>query len=526
MKPTLKILLVVAGTILFNLIFWQEKVALNALLFDLFILVSVFYLYPSAFRLPVMKWLLLAHLVTLAAVLFHNTELSKIAFCCTLLLVVAFTQYVHRSVWYAAASVFMNYCMAPVSFFLDLQTLKGNKFNFKGVRKSIRFLVIPVLLLLIFFGLYNFANAVFKEMMDNFGLALQKYFGDFFSWFSWERTWFLVLGLFITCGLLLKSSIDYFSKADAFKLNTLSRKKNDLLAWKKSNWFDLLSIIMGRFASGVMALRNENTTGIISLALLNILLLFINVIDIIYVWFGFKYNDDLNLSAYVHEGTGLLIFSILLAMFLLLFFFRGNLNFYKRNKWLRVGAYAWLFQNAVLVVSVFFRDYYYIAHDGLAYKRIGVLVFLLMVLAGLSTIFIKIHLQKTTYYLLRVNAWFAIVLLVAGSCVHWDETIAKYNIGHKDKIALDVKFLLTLSDKTLPLLDKNRQIFSMKDSPSGTEGALLYRSGESYRDYFEKRKLNFEHEQQQYSWLSWNMADAYVKKQLAYKTQTSSVGKK
>src|SRR4029078_3225426 len=128
-----------------------------------------------------------------------------------------------------------------------------------------------------------------------------------------------------------------------------------------------------------------------------------NCVDITYVWFGFTYNNDINLSEYVHEGTGLLIFSILLAMVLLLFFFRGNLNFYKQNKWLRAGAYAWLLQNSILAVSVLFRDYYYIQHYGLAYKRIGVLIFLAMVLMGLITVFIKIQKRKTAYYLLRVN---------------------------------------------------------------------------------------------------------------------------
>lgn len=113
----------------------------------------------------------------------------------------------------------------------------------------------------------------------------------------------------------------YFSDADCSKANELSRRKNDLVKWKQTSWFELLSLLMGRFARGSMALRNENMTAIISLVLLNVLLLCINCVDITYVWFGFTYNNDINLSEYVHEGTGLLIFSILLAMVLLLFSF-------------------------------------------------------------------------------------------------------------------------------------------------------------------------------------------------------------
>jgi len=523
-QASVKLLLVTAGAILFNIIFWQEKLAVNAVLFDVFVLWSVFHLYPSALANPLMKWLLAAHLITLIAVVIQNTFLSKLAFSGTLLLVVAFSQYLHRSVWYAAASAFMNYLLVIPSLFANIQLLKNKRTNLYGIKKSIRFLVIPILLVFVFFLLYNFANAIFKSLVNDIGISLQHFFTRFFTWFSWDRLGFLLLGLLITGGLLLKSSIQYFSDADIKMPNDLWRKKNDLVKWKQSSWFQLLSVLMGRFASGAMALRNENKTAVISLFLLNVLLLCINCVDIRYVWFGFTYNNDINLSEYVHEGTGLLIFSILLAMFLLLFFFRGNLNFYKQNKWLRLGAYAWLVQNGILVVSVLFRDYYYIQHYGLAYKRIGVLIFLLMVLTGLTTIFIKIQQRKTAFYLLRVNAWVAIIILVVSSCIHWDETIAKYNLARKDTITLDVKFLLTLSDKVLPLLEKNMDVLDRTGpAQESTEGEYLYRSSLTQRQVFENRKKEFTTAQKEYSWLSWNVSDEYVVQELTLSVRTSSV---
>jgi hypothetical protein len=221
----------------------------------------------------------------------------------------------------------------------------------------------------------------------------------------------------------------------------------------------------------------------------------------------------------------MLIFSIVLAMLVLLFFFRGNLNFYTKNKWLRYGAYGWIFQNAVLVVSVLLRDYYYIQHMGLAYKRIGVLVFLLMVLMGLITVFIKIHQRKTAYYLWRVNGWFGIILLVAASCVHWDETIAMYNLSHKNAIPVDVKFLLSLSDKTLPLLEKNQDVLIDHRPAVDGEGEYVYRSQLSPLEVFEMRKKVFFATQKTYSWLSWNGSDAYVKKNLTKMVITSSLNK-
>ena len=525
MKSSLvKVVLVSTGAVLFNIFFWNEKLALNGLLFDAFTLTALFYLYPASLNKATVRWLLTAHIIALATVLIHNTVLSKLAFTSTLLLLVVFVQYLHRSLWYAGASAALNYILLLPSFWSLVKGIKTNGNNSYGVRKALRFLIIPLLLLIAFVILYNFANSVFSQIINDAGLAISRFFSNIFNWVSWERCWFLLLGLVVTGGLLLKTNTSYFSTADLKQPDNLIRKKNNLQEWKKSNWFELLTLLMGRFANGAMALRNENTTGIISLLLLNILLLFINAIDVLYVWFGFTYNNNINLSEYVHEGAGLLIFSIVLAMLLLLFFFRGNLNFYKKNKWLKQGAYLWIIQNSILVISVLIRDYYYIIHYGLAYKRIGVLVFLLMVLMGLITVFIKIQQQKTNYFLLKVNAWFAIIVLVLASCIHWDETIAGYNLARKNSIALDVKFLLTLSDKTLPLLEKNQDVLTQKQSGAqDSEGDYLYRSNLSFKQLFDKRKADFILSQNNYSWLSWNHADAYTREQLSGGNATSFI---
>ncbi|MBC7510397.1 MAG: DUF4173 domain-containing protein [Ferruginibacter sp.] len=520
MKPeSVKVLLTTVGAIVFNIIFWQQKLGINAVFFDVFILSSVFYLYPAALNKTAIKWLLAGHIITVAAVIIQNTILSKLAFSTTLLLIVVFMQYLHRSVWYAAGSAFMNYVLMVPSFFTTAKQIKKGQFSLYGLRKALRFLVIPTLLLLVFLLLYNMSNSIFSSIINDIGLALQKFFLRFFDWFSWPRFWFLLLGLFVTGGLLLKSSIQYFSEKDTSKQDGLNRNKTDLVKWRQTSRFQLLTLVMGKLANGVMALRNENKTGSISLVLLNMLLLCINCIDVLYVWFGFKYTNGINLATYVHEGTGMLIFSIVLAMAIVLFFFRGNLNFYKKNRGLRFGAYAWLLQNMVLVISVLLRDYYYIVHMGLAYKRIGVLVFLLLVLFGLATVFIKIQKVKTTYFLLKANAWFAIVILVVASCVHWDEEIAIYNLARKNIIPLDIKFLLSLSDKTLPIVEANKDVLDKYNSSRiDGEGEIVYSSPLTPKEVFEIRKNNFIKQQSGYTWLSWNYADDYVARHLPKNT--------
>ena len=513
-----KILLIISGAILFNIIFWHEKLGINTIIFDMFICGSTFFQFPYSLRNNISKWLFAVHLITGLLVLVENTMLSKISFSVTLLLFISFSQYIHRSAWYAGGSILLNYALIVPNFFRELKNIDSVRINLSGWSRLLRLLLIPLFIFAIFFIIYSFANKVFSGITSDIAGIVTNWLDNFFDWFSPARLGFFLTGFLIVSGIILRSGNTFFSDTDLKQQNKLSRKKIYFKRWRESPFADLLSIITGKAAIGILALKNEFTTGIISLVLLNTLLLLVNIIDFEYVWLGSAYNKDTDLSAYVHEGAGLLILSIILSMFLLLFFFRGNLNFYKKNKWLRYGAYLWIFQNSFLVLSVFMRDYYYISHYGLAYKRIGLLFFLAMVLTGLFTIFIKIHNTKTTYYLLRINAWVAISLLVFASFFNIDETMAEYNLERKSFIPVDVSFLLSLSDDILPLLENNRDVLKVN-------GDSFYYKGSHYNsaiNLFEFRKKEFLEKQERYTWLSWNAADAHIKKFLSTSSGTLS----
>lgn len=508
-KESLKTLLVIAGATLFNSIFWNEKLGVNVSVFTMFIAGCVFFLYPLPLKNITGRGLFTAHLFTAAMVIFHNTLLSKIAFSTTSLLFIAFSQYRHRSLWYAGGSIISNYVFAIPNFIKGLKNITPQKISLSGLFGPIRILLLPLVIAAIFISIYTFANSVFSGVAADVITALENWFTHFFDWLSIGRFLFFMLGIFITGGLLLATRHNWFSARDMQKKDDLFRKKNNFIKWKESSFSDLVSVITGKPSGGVLALKTESTIGFISLVLLNLLLLFVNLIDVRYVWLGFTFNKR-NMASYVHEGAGLLILSILLAMLVLLFFFRGNLNFYKKSVRLKYGAYLWILQNSILVISVFIRDNYYITHFGLAYKRIGLLFFLAMVLTGLFTVFLKIYLTKTTYYLLRINAWAGIFLLVFASAVNWDTTIAGYNLGRKSSVPVDVHFLLSLSDATLPLIEKNKDV--LEKHVEGRSAAL---------DFFEYRKRVFIETQHSYSWLSWNVADANVMNTLNTSTTLS-----
>lgn len=494
-KNITKVILVTGGAVLFNLLFWNEKLGLNTVLYDLFVLTALFSLYPQSLRSATVRWLKLGHLVCLAMVVLHNTTLSKIAFTGTLCLLAAFAEYVHRSIWFAGGSMLLNMLFMMASFVESGLHIRKRKTKRKSFSRFIRFAIFPLLILLVFFFIYSAANDAFKQLADQLTRQLALFFENFFDVFSPQRLLFLLLGLFITGALLLKSRVNWFAQKEAECSDALVRTRVPAKKRRQQAYYQFVVGIMGRFAKGVLALKNENTTGIISLVLLNILLFTVNIIDIQHLWFNFEYSSDKTAMEMVHEGTELLITSIVLAMAILLFFFKGNLNFYRRNKWLKYGAYAWILQNLVLVISVCIRDYYYIAKDGLAYKRIGVLFFLLMVLIGLITVLIKIAGKKTNYYLLRVNAWAGIIILVLSTTIHWDEFIADYNISRHESTKLDVPFLLSLSDKALPLIDRNKQLLIKIE-----------------QEQLQKRRTDFLNKQQEISWLSWNYSDDFIKK--------------
>jgi hypothetical protein len=155
----------------------------------------------------------------------------------------------------------------------------------------------------------------------------------------------------------------------------------------------------------------------------------------------------------VHFGTYILIFSIVVAMGLLFYFFKNDLNFIEKSPTLRLLAYAWIAQNAVMVMTVALRNYAYISNYGLAYKRVGVIFFLLLTLFGLVTMYLKIKDLRTFKNVFMLNGWSLYLAIIIMSSINWDVFITRFNLSHTDPNRLDLRFLLEdVSDKNLHVL--------------------------------------------------------------------------
>jgi hypothetical protein len=198
----------------------------------------------------------------------------------------------------------------------------------------------------------------------------------------------------------------------------------------------------------------------------------------------------------------------------LLYFFRRNINFYKNNNLLKRASYLWIAQNFILAISVAIRNYHYITHYGIAYKRIGVIIFLLLTIFGLLTMFLKIRRKYSTYYLFRVNSWAVYIMMILISFVNWDRTIASFNLHHPERQNIDILFVLQLSDKTLDIVNENRTFF---DDPLIYKFNRYYHSTEEANKQIDKRIRIFMEEYPKRSWLSWNLSEYNTYKDLLKK---------
>jgi len=516
MKKQFDILLLttLAGGLFFNYLFWMEDQALNLLIYTLFIIA----LLCTDRQIMKTKKVCLAgaaHLIAAVLVVVNTSDLSIITWYITL---GVFTGFVHfqavRSIFTTLLAAILQFVTTPVNIARKIIDTHFSTLSVKPVLKPLKYIIIPFFVLVLFSVLYSIANPVFDKyqtlLTGNIELLLHTIFNFLFADLSFQRFMHLVLGILFTGAILIGFRDKTLELTEMTYGEQLQRKKRNSNTTNLG--YDIIAVFAGNLMSRKMALKTENIIGIVSFAMLNLLLLLLNLIDITTLWQGADVvTSDKNFSAELHNGTNALIISIVMAMLVIVYFFNGNLNFYSKNKTLRLLAYIWIVQNSFLVLSVLLRDYHYIAAQGLTYKRIGVLIFLLLCVIGLVTVYIKVAAKKTVYYLLKKNTFIWYCLLLAFGFVNWDAVIANYNISHRNTMELDLHHLQGLSDKTLPLLWENRSVlkaYDLNHNEIAVEPANKTSiPGFAFENNLRTRIAEFKKHNNKTSWLSWNYRD-------------------
>lgn len=514
----------ILGGLLFSYLFWMEKQALNLFIYTVFIS-TVIFIDPEKPKSKKLYLATAAHILAAILVVINHSVLNTITWYISLAVMVGFLHFqTLRSIFASLFAAFMQMIMAPLSFIKKMLGTQFSNLSFKPALKIFKYIIIPLIVIILFTTLYSAANAVFAkyagQFMNNIGNAINALFNFFFADLSMLRLMHVLLGIVLTTGIMIKVRDLSLEKIDTVYGEQLIRNRD-----KKSKTliYELTGIFAGNLLRRNMALKTENIIGIISFLALNLLLLSLNTIDISTLWFGNAGAvKGTNYSAELHDGTNALILSIVMAMFVIIYFFSGNLNFYRKNKTIRLLAYLWIIQNIFLVCSVLFRDFNYINAHGLTYKRIGVLVFLLLCTIGLATVYLKVAQQKTFFYLCKVNGFIWYVLLLISGVVNWDVVIVAYNINNRNNITLDLDHLISLSDKTLPLLIENKQLlrkylasssyaytleFDTATSINKRVKTLDYNQVLFFENDLKERIKRFKDASNNYSWLSWNYPD-------------------
>lgn len=492
---------------LYHYLFWGEQLGLNVLIFNFLLLAGMTYYYPIGLLFRRVQVSLLFTFVASVMVMLYGSLISKIAYFTSFLISLAFLhEPTLKSIWYvgayAIASLIQNvrrWLTWPYDVFNEALEEMSTRFQvLKSFKRSFKLALLPLTIVFIFFLIFRVANPVFRSMTVELSNVLGNWLFMVLSNFSFARLFFFLLGLFWLTASLVRYEISFWSQQEAQRSLLIIRKR-------KKRW-------LSEARPATLALKDEYKMGLILMVMMNILLLVVNIIDIQWLWFGFDYSQIEDFTQVVHEGTYMLIWSIFLSMFILLRFFRGNLNFYPSNTFLKRLAYLWIFQNGVLVISVALRNYHYIYEMGWAYKRIGVFIFLLLTLFGLYTLYLKIKARKSLYYLMSRNAWAVYTMLICMSLVNWDFIIVQGNINHHLRTGrMPSGFTLSRSEDTLASIYAQR---FQKDSDPQDELHWYH----LHKEFVHKRIDRFIISYEQRAWPSWNYADYQAYKYLKAQT--------
>lgn len=451
-------LLLPLGVFLFDWLFWREQGGVNILLFNAFVVVAQLVQLPrhAAARRSGYFWLMVAgSLLSGVCMAMYGSAVAALASGVSVLLLLGYVNQPSLKLLLYAALTGLG--SAAEAWLRVLRGVRPPRNAGAGVQRGWfygRLLLVPLGILGAFHVLFAVANPVYARLsgrvLDVLGHWLLRLLPDI----SLGHLLFLMLGFGVTAAVVVLVPVYFFADQES-RFGEFVRRQRDRVAS-----FAVRRPDFRLKTTKALDLRKEYLIAVAVFGLVNVLLLVVNAIDVRWLWFGFEPAPGFDLAQFVHEGTYVLIFSILLAMGIVLWFFRRNLNFYAPGlRVLRWGATVWVLQNAVLAVSVGLRNYYYILNSGVAYKRIGVCFFLLLVFFGLGTVLGKIWQQRSAYSLVRLNslAVYAVLLLLAAG--NWEVWMTQYNLQPRFR-SVDIGFLLDMPDRTLPTLLAHRAAIS------------------------------------------------------------------
>ncbi|KUG06692.1 DUF4153 domain-containing protein [Solirubrum puertoriconensis] len=505
------------GLVLFDVLFWEQHIGLNLALYTLMAVAVLLASRPqSAWRSGYFRLVLLGTVVSAGAVAWYGSGAAALACTASLLMLWG---YANQPPLKQAGLALLTGLGAAAEVLAGLPNLLVRALPSRQTKVGrlgwyVRLLAMPLLVLGIFHVLFALANPRYRTLADKVWASVAAWLAKYFELLSWGHLLFLLVGLASTAVMLLRVPLPGLAQWEARFAEVVLRRRDGVAS------FAVRHPDFRRRTFRSSDLRKEYLGALAVFGLVNLLLLAVNAIDIQWLWFGFSPEPSFNLAQFVHEGTYVLIFSILLAMGIVLWFFRRNLNFYQPGlPLLRWGATVWVVQNAILAVSVGLRNYYYISHMGLAYKRIGVCFFLLLTLFGLVTILLKIWQRRSAFALVRLNSVAVYLVLLSLALGNWEIWIARYNLTSGFR-QIDYGFLLNMPGRVLLELVRHRAALASTLSITTEKTYSSYGTqtikADAAQRMLDTRIANWRaYYQATASWQDWTYADWQAYRQLS-----------
>lgn len=427
----MKNITVLIASLFFSTLFYKQGIGLNLSLFSLLTVIILRLNNKNAFAKRSVILYSVLYLTTSITVFFYSSQLTIIANC-----VVFFT--LIGSISEHKTSIYVNWLNGV---YTSIAGFFHRNFDYNEAEETpklkqdidllhwVKIIGIPLTIIIIFIALYKNGNPVFNDFISKID----------FSYINLQWILLTVLGYYLFNNIANPVLVDPATSIDLKVENTLL--KNDSFSEEE--------------------LKKENQLGTILMVLLNLLIVFYLVTDVTYI-LELNNLSAAELSNQVHNGVGALIASIVIAIVVILYFFRGNLNFYRHNKNLKILTYCWIALNIFLVFAIAVKNYQYINSFGLTYKRIGVNIYLILTSIGLITAFLKIVKLKNIIYLIRVNFKTAFAILILCSLINWDNGITNYNLNHAK--VLDMDYLINLSNNNTLQLKKYNDKYELSNT--------------------------------------------------------------
>jgi hypothetical protein len=314
------------SAVLFSTLYYKQNIGLNLSLFTLLTVLLLVLKNRELFKNKSTNYKIIGYLITGTTVFLYKSDLTIIANIIAFFTLIGNVSAHKSSIYVQWLNGMYTAIVSAFSLYYDslnteTKQLKKVKINYVYWLKIIG---IPATIIIIFINLYRNGNPMFDELI----LKID------FSFINLHWMLFVLLGYYLFYNITHPIKIEPLTSSDICIKNYLEK--------------DTLEAI------SLLQLKNEKQLGLVLMLSLNALIIFFLITDILHLS---EIHNMLasQLSKQVHTGVNALIFSNILAIAIILYFFRGNLNFFENNTDLKKLTFVWIFLNVSVVIITLFR---------------------------------------------------------------------------------------------------------------------------------------------------------------------------